>query len=245
MLVKVFYGFVISILSLILVVVLVAGYFGFVPGLSNIFGSNKPVNLGTTFTPSDYQSAITKSGVQIQSGLQNQAIDKSAKVYGPAKAVNVSFTAAEALAYLNLKPREDVPFSDWQLRINSDNTVEISADIAIDQLANYATANGIASSDMQTVLDTINKVGAVEKQVPFYAEGEATVTNGQLDFNISNIKIGRVPIPADQINSHKADIVNYFNQLESDIPGFSVKNASIINGQIHFDGTLPSSIKLK
>jgi hypothetical protein len=41
-------GILFGILAVVVVLVLVAGYFGFVPGISNIFGSNKPVDLGIT-----------------------------------------------------------------------------------------------------------------------------------------------------------------------------------------------------
>jgi len=41
-------GLAIAIGALVIIAVLVLGYLGFVPGVSNIFGSNKPRDLGVT-----------------------------------------------------------------------------------------------------------------------------------------------------------------------------------------------------
>jgi hypothetical protein len=66
---KVLWGVIIGVVAIVVISVIVLGYLGFVPGVSNIFGSNKPEKLGTTFTQQDYQSAITKSGVQFNNNL--------------------------------------------------------------------------------------------------------------------------------------------------------------------------------
>ena len=55
-------GLAITIGVLVIVVVLVLGYLGFVPGVSNIFGSNKPRDLGVTYTAADYASAHARNG---------------------------------------------------------------------------------------------------------------------------------------------------------------------------------------
>ncbi|MGB9842731.1 MAG: hypothetical protein ACPLN1_00060 [Caldisericia bacterium] len=40
----------------ILIIVLILGYFGFVPFVSDLMGTNKPKNLGVTFTEKDFES---------------------------------------------------------------------------------------------------------------------------------------------------------------------------------------------
>ena len=61
---KVILGIFIGILTVVVVLVLVAGYFGFVPGISNIFGSNKPRDLGVTATLANYSSVTAKDNIQ-------------------------------------------------------------------------------------------------------------------------------------------------------------------------------------
>jgi hypothetical protein len=98
---------------------------------------------------------------------------------------------------------------------------------------------------MKEVLDTVKKAGIIAKEVPIYIKGNASVVNGQMSFDADAVKIGRLPISADTVNNNETDIINYFNNHEKDVPGFSVKNFAIVGGKIHFDGTLPSSVKAK
>jgi len=233
----------ITIGAIIVVAVLVLGYFGFIPGVSNLFGSNKPVSLGTTYTSADYDNAIAKSGVQFLNKSDSISLANSRKTYGSATAVNVDFTPSEVLALLNEKAHEpDFPIKDWQLRINQDGTGEISAVIMTDKIDDYLASHGGSS---QAVLDTIKKAGIIENELPFYFKGSVRVTNGQLSFDATSLKIGRLPISVDIINNNKSEIANYYNTHKNDVPGFSCNNFNIANGKIHFDGTLPSSVSPK
>jgi hypothetical protein len=243
---KVLIGILIGIGAVVLIIVLVAGYFGFVPGVSNLFGSNKPVNLGTTYSQQDYNSAVAKSGVQYLNNVNNLSLETGQKVYGPPKTVVADFTASEALAILNDKVHApNFPLKDFQLRVNTDGTTEIAAVMMLDKFNAYATTRGATNEGIQQVLDGIKKAGIVEKEIPVYMKGDAAIVNGQLNFDATSLKIGRLPISADILNNNAQNIIDYFNKHESDIPGFSVKNATVVNGKIHFEGTLPSSVSPK
>ncbi len=239
-------GCLIGIITIVVLVILVAGYFGFVPGLSNLFGSNKPANLGTAYTSADYKSAEAKTGTKFLNNTDTINYDKSQKTFGPAKAVTVDFTAAEITAALNDKPHpEDFPVKDWQVRYNADGTAEISAVVLMDKLTGYAQSHGVTDDTIQTVLDTVKKFGIIEKQMPIYLKGTFSVVNGVLNFNAISVKIGRLSISADTVNSNKMNILDFRDEHKNDIPGFSCKNCSIVNGKLHFEGTFPSTVALK
>jgi len=239
-------GIFIGIITIVVLVILVAGYFGFVPGLSKVFGSNKPVDLGTTYTAADYKSAEAKTGTKFLNNTDTINYNKSQKTFGPAKAVTVDFTAAEITAALNDKPHPaDFPVKDWQVRYNPDGTAEISAVVLTSNLASYAQSHGVTSDTIQQVLDTVKKFGIVEKEIPIYLKGSLSVVNGVLDFDATSIKIGRLPVSADTVNSHKSDIHDFRDDHKNDIPGFSCNNCSIVNGKLHFEGTFPSTVALK
>jgi hypothetical protein len=243
---KIIAGIFIGIIAVVLVLVLVAGYFGFVPGLSNLFGSNKPVNLSTTYSPADYKSAAAKTGTQFLNNTDTTYYNKSQKTFGPAKAVTADFTASEILAALNEKPvSPDFPIKDCQLRYNPDGTAEVSAVVMLDKLSRYAASHGVSSETIQKILDAINRFGIIQNEIPVYLKGRFSVVNGVLDFDASAVKIGRLPVSADMINNNKADIIGLRNAHKNDIPGFSCKNASIVNGKLHFEGTFPSSVARK
>ena len=239
-------GIFIGIITIVVLVILVAGYFGFVPGLSKVFGSNKPVNLGTTYTAADYKSAEAKTGTKFLNNTDSVDYNKSQKTFGPAKAVTVDFTAAEITAALNEKPHPaDFPVRDWQVRYNPDGTAEMSAVVLTDKLASYAESHGVANDTIQQVLDTVKKFGIIEKEIPIYLKGSFSVVNGVLDFDATSVKIGRLPVSADTVNSNKSDILYFRNEHKNDIPGFSCTSCSIVNGKLHFVGTFPSTVAVK
>jgi hypothetical protein len=244
--VKVIGGIFIGIIAVVVLLVLVAGYFGFVPGLSNIMGSNKPVNLGTSYTAADYRSAAAKTGTQFLDNTDTVNYNKSQKTFGPARAVTADFTASEITAALNDKPHPaDFPVKDWQVRYNPDGTAEISAVVLLDNASSYAASHGVSNDAIQQVLDAVKKFGVIEKEIPIYLKGSFIVVNGVLDFDATSVKIGRLPVSADTLNSNKASILDFRDTHKNDIPGFSCKNASIINGKLHFEGTFPSTVALK
>lgn len=56
--------FLIIIAVIILAIVLFLGYSGFIPGVSALFGSNKPRDLGVNYTETDRASAREKSQIE-------------------------------------------------------------------------------------------------------------------------------------------------------------------------------------
>lgn len=64
-------------LVIILGIVLVLGYFGFVPGVSNLLGSNKPRDLEVRTTAAEYDSYIKKAGTEMQYVLESPVVGKS------------------------------------------------------------------------------------------------------------------------------------------------------------------------
>jgi hypothetical protein len=91
---KILIGFLIGIGAVVLIVVIALGYLGFMPGVSNIFGSNKPKDLGVTFSAADYQSARAKMGTIISDLPNNAAAEASVKFSGQ-KAINATFTESD------------------------------------------------------------------------------------------------------------------------------------------------------
>lgn len=243
---KILIGFGTTFLVLILVIVLVAGYFGLVPGVSNLMGANKPVNLGTKYTAQDYSNAIVKSGVQYQGNLTTVWVDKSQLSYGPPVAMSSDFSASEVMARMNEYPQPDgYPVENWQVRFNKDGTTEVSGVFRWDRLGVYAQSKGYSAEEAQEAMEFIDKYVKLPKEMPFYVKGTGGITNGVPDFDLVSLKIGRLPVPLDSLSESQSGLIDYFYERVEGVPGLKINNAAVVNGKLHVDGMVPSTIRLK
>jgi hypothetical protein len=238
---KVLFGIFIGIVAVVVALVLVAGYFGFVPGVSKIFGSDKPVDLGITYTPADYQSARAKGNIQ-RVDLPASTPPEQSLSFAGQQSANVNLTDEEVAALIDEKVYEYFPMKNCQVRFNADGSAEFSGILMLDKLNDYARARGVSQEDFNVVVERVSRFSIIQNDMPFYIKGTGSVVNGVISFNTSAFKLGRLSIPTDQINGHKAELLDALQRDVLSIPGFSVKNFSISNGQMHFEGTLPTSV---
>jgi hypothetical protein len=243
---KILIGFGTTFFVLVLVVVLVAGYFGLVPGVSSLMGANKPVNLGTKYTAQDYNNAIAKSGVQYQGGLTAAWVDKSQLSFGPPVAMSNDFSASEVMARMNEYPQPDgYPVENWQVRFNKDGTTEVSGVFRWDRLGEYAQSKGYSAEEAQEAMEFIDKYVKLPREMPFYVKGTGGINNGVPDFDLVSLKIGRLPVPLDSLSESQSGLIDYFYERVEGVPGLKINNARVVNGKLHVDGMVPSTIKLK
>jgi hypothetical protein len=238
---KVLLGVFIGILAVVMVVVLVAGYFGFVPGVSSLFGSDKPRDLGVTYTQADYQSAREKGNIQRISLPEDTPPEQSLSFSGQQDA-DFNLTEEEVTALIGEKSWRYFPVHDCQVRFNADGTGEFSGVLELDTLKDYARARGYSEDDLKVATDWISRFAVLQKNMPFYMKGTASVVNGNIDFDVQELQFGRISVPASQMNDHKYELIDLLEEGFSHIEGFSINNFSITNGQMHFDGTLPTSV---
>jgi hypothetical protein len=240
--VKFLKGLIIFVAIILVAAVLVLGYMGFVPGVSDILGSNKPRDLGVAFTPGDFQSARAKTGTVIADLPSDAAPAQSIKFTGTTKTVNATFTQAEFNALLN-KSWKYYPVSDCQLKVNADGTQELSGILHVDRLQGCAQALGFSDQDLKQVTDYLK---AVPGNPPCYLKGHISIVNNQfVNSDITDLQIGKVPIPADQIQSNKNAIASAAQSVIAHVQGLSVKSFNFVNGQVKFDGTLPDYARAK
>lgn len=118
-------GFFIGIFSVLHILVLVAGYLGFVPGISNIFGSNKPVDLGVTYTAAVSDSGMAKGKIQ-HIEIADTGSPEGSLSFSGQRATNINLTQSEVTALINGHHWINVLLSGVQVRFNPDGTTEIS-----------------------------------------------------------------------------------------------------------------------
>jgi len=225
----------ITIGALVIVAVLVLGYLGFVPGVSNIFGSNKPKDMGVTYTAADYASAHARNGTT-HSVLPAGSVPSI--TFSGSHQVNTVYTQAEINALLNNRQWTNYPLKDCQLKINPDNTVELSGIIIMNRLKGYEKALNL--NDMGTILDYLKYFPG---DPAFYAKGNIEVVNGQIvNTEISEFKVGNLNFTK-QIQDNLPGLINNAYSEIAAYPGFSITTLKFTNGKVQFVGTLPDSAR--
>lgn len=110
--------------GVILILILIVGYLGFIPGLSDLMGSG-PKDLGVRYTQADYQSALAKMPGQINKNTEYACFTCTYKSSGSIP-VNTAFTQEELTAFINHLNSKKGPLKNAQLRLNADGSVELS-----------------------------------------------------------------------------------------------------------------------
>jgi hypothetical protein len=211
----------IVIVALVVIGVVVAGSTGLVPIVSDLMGTNKPRELGVSFSETNYASGLSKVPGASVTNPQYLCIGCEYTSSGQVP-TKTTFTAEEFSAMLNKRNDGTIgPVSDIEIKFNEDGTVETSA-----------------------MVDTTGIEGVPELKGPIYAKGKIdSFTSKSLEIDLESAEFGRVGIPADQ-NPQVEDAVNEaLKKAFEQNPGLSINNIEVTSEGLVFDGTLPESVE--
>jgi len=222
-----------------LVVILVGGYFGLVPGVSALFGSNRPRDLGVRYTEADLQSLRGKTGTQYQI-LPADASPEASRSYSGQRPVTASFTDRELTAELNSVPWKYDPLVDAQVKFNADGTTEFSGLMLKDKVPDYVRAMGLTPTEIQLMLDQLD---IIPGNPPIYARGKFQITNNRVaTYDVQTLEIGRVAVPESVRRETRSTFIALVERRMRTLTGFHAKSITVEGGVLKFDGTLPAVI---
>ena len=227
------FGITIGIVVLVLVIGL--GYLGFIPGVSDLFGTNKPKDLGITYTSIDYENARSKVGTTL-SVLASGTPASQSLIFSGSQVINTSFTQEEYTSLLNERLWEYYPLDKVQVRLNTDNTIELSATVLKGRLQGCIEALGGDQSTLDALADYLKYIPA---NPTIYAKGTVEIKDGRfINTNLANIKIGNLDLTG-QIRDNLYSITNGAESVLNSIPGLTIQSFKIDNNRIYFAGTEP------
>jgi hypothetical protein len=234
---KIIFGIVV----LVVVAVFVVGYFGFVPGLSDVMGSNKPLDLGVKYTPSDLASANSKLGVTYKTLPSTENGYASLSRSGE-KQVTASFTSAELTALFNDHSAKwkYYPIKDIQVKIGNDGTVELSGVLLVNRFGGLADALEIpegARSQVRPYLSYISSNPSI------YIKGSLSVANNVVQSNVQAVQVGKFSVPINQIQSIQP-VFEQFVQDRADGRMVHLNSASLSNGRANIEVLIPQEVGL-
>lgn len=242
---------------LVLVTILFLGFLGYIPGLSNLLGANKPRDLGIRYTKADFDFARAKSQIEYTILPANTPDNLSIQSSGT-RPVNTSWDSKEISSLLNDRPWKYWPMKNVQLKINNDGTLEMSGNLIRDRLKGCGAGIGAPA----VVAD---KAATLLPASPaFYIKAKPTLVDNKVGaFDIQSVTLGKMPISPNILLSHldpnyiesaiavdgvtselgkysgkKGAIVNFINNRLTQITGFYAKSAYFKNGKLFFDGNL-------
>ncbi len=216
------------------------GYQGFVPGVSEFFGSTEPKDLGVTYTDADYESFMVKSGATTNLMTQADSPSESISFTGAKDFQSVPFSQSEITARVNNIQWAYTPMREVQVKCNLDGTMEVSGVFIIDNLVPFLSAIGYSVSQEQ--LDkALENVGKIPVDPVFYIKVFPIVSNNTADITIQEFELGRLeidvyPYGGDSVLSEI--VTKVFNEVD----GFYVRSGVINEGELIFDGTAPTSV---
>ena len=115
----------IGIIAIIVIAILVVGYLGFIPGVSDLMGTNKPRDLGVKYSEANYASGLAKvPGAQVIN--PEYLCVTCAYTSTGSIPVKTSFSNEEFTSMINKRNSKVGPLREGQFKFNADGTVEAS-----------------------------------------------------------------------------------------------------------------------
>lgn len=222
----------IVLVSIIVLIVLVLGYFGLFPGVSSLLGANKPKDLGVKFTEQDLNKGRELAPIE----LKDQTGGKSLAFEG-SKSISGDYTSEVITAMINSAKYKYYPLTNTQVKIGPDGTVETSGNISISKVGQWSLDLG---ADEGLVATAKSYIGFVSPNPSFYLKGKMSVSNNQINLNVSQAKVGRFTAPTSIIDEYQGQLADFVADRMVNVPGMQVKSAVFEAGKMKLDATYPA-----
>lgn len=198
---------------IVLSIIAATGIF-YIPGLSDVLGTNKPRDLGVTADPAKFTSLLARENVKIAGPASNY--DLTATItYGQAGPMDVTVSSGELTSMMQATNNAKGPLKNMQIRLGNNNQMEMSADA---NLQRY----GYPVNGPVYLKGTFEKSGSGSIKV--------TITGGSL---------GIIPVPESILQQAGDGIEQQINHQISHMPGMRIDSLEIQNGQLHYRGAFP------
>lgn len=215
--------------------ILLGGYLGLIPGVSAIFGSDKPRDLGIKTNPEILRTANSKTKTEIANLPANTSIDQSLRYEG-SHPIDTTFSSEEITAMVNNSRWKYNPLSQVQVKINPDGSGEASGYIDFNAALQYATSFGVSTDDIDMAL---KKYPIPRTKFPFYIKATGSVTHNQLTAQVQKLELARIPVPSGIVGEYLSEALNFVEDKYLNSPSLSVTKLENQSGKIYFQGSVP------
>ncbi|MFA6007250.1 MAG: hypothetical protein WC784_01215 [Candidatus Shapirobacteria bacterium] len=200
------------------------------------FFSGSPRDLGVKYTPADYTQIHQEIGTEVVAATSSASIKDSIQFSGQ-KEIKISLNSAEITAYFNADKYINNPLSQVQIKINPDGTGEASGILNLQKFVTFVSLT-TSTDEVQKAIDKFH----INANPPFYAKGTVTVVNNQVNFNFSQLEIGRIPVPENYVSENLGAVNNYATKTLNSIPNLQVRSLTLSDSKVNLDATVPEKV---
>jgi len=219
--------------GIIVLIILVLGYIGLVPGLSNAMGANKAKDLGVKYTESDLQKGREMTGVELQTlGDQTQTLE-----FSGVKDISGAYSNEIITAMINGAKYKYYPITNAQVKIHEDGSIETSGNFSIDKAIVWSNTLG---GDESLGDQAKSYTKWISSSPSFYLSGKMDVVNNQITLNIDSAKICRFSAPKSIIDQYQGVLADFVENRISHVTGMKVESVDFTGGKMDLTGSYPA-----
>jgi hypothetical protein len=206
---------VVIVIMIIISVIAATGIF-YVPGFSEVLGTNKPRDLGVKADPAKFDALLSRENVKLSGPAANYDLTANIK-YGSAQPMDVTVSSEELTSMMQATNNAKGPLKNMQIKLGNNNQMEMSAD-----------------ADLQ-------KFGYPVKG-PVYLKGTFEKSgSGSVNVIVKEGSLGLIPVPANILQQAGDGVEEQINHQLGSMPGMRIDKLEIQNSQLHYSGAFPQS----
>ncbi len=155
-----------------------------------------------------------------------------------------TFTQSEINSWITAWEGEwtDLPFSNPQIKINKDGSVEASSMITISSAEDFAKELGYTDAEISKAE---NYLGYLPEQLPLYANGTAEIINNVATIDLQNFKLSRYTIPSSIYSDISSVLEDFIQKTINLSDSTNISSAMVTPEGVEFVGTVPASITVE
>jgi hypothetical protein len=222
--------------------ILILGWLGFVPTVSNLLVSRAPQNLGVKYAVTDLKSFEAKSGITVtpqtpsvpaaQPGGAPAIPVAPPVVAAPPKPLDLTVSQEELSAVINQLGANLLPLRMVQVKLGQ-GSAEISGALDTSQLEAFLQNLGVRPKDIEGVGRWVKALG---DNIPIHLKANGGVADAQLNAKIESLEVGGFHVPSEQLQKITK------GGIHADLSSrgaYSVQTLTLQEGNLKFIGSLP------
>ena len=224
--------------------VLLLGWMGLVPGISNLMGARSPENLGVKYAATDLKKLEAKTGIPFAQPPASGTVAVQPVTPKPGsppapppitKPLDLTVSQEELSAAINSLGAKQLPLRNVQIKLGA-GTAEISGALDTSRLGDFLKTVGVRANNVERIAGWVQALG---NDVPVYLKAAGGVQGAQLDLQLQSLRLGNVEIPQAQIAGMTG------GGIHSNLGGnehFSIQTVTLEQGAMKFIGALPTDL---